>query len=59
VSLRPSHTPHGGHAMRCVWHAMQVHESEQEVPQVFHALLDVVQERVCAFKRRHIQMHKT
>ncbi len=34
---------------------MQVHESEQEVPQVFHALLDVVQERVCAFKRR--QMH--
>jgi len=29
--------------MRCVWHAMQVHESEQEVPQVFHALLDVVQ----------------
>lgn len=45
--------------MRCVWHAMQVHESEQEVPQVFHALLDVVQERVCAFKRRHIQMYKT
>ena len=37
---------------------LQVHES-QEVPQVFQALLDVVQERVCAYKRRHIQMHKT